>query len=87
MATPLQELLLTERSYCAALNALVKFYLDPFPLRHDVGVVFGNVAAIRDLHIVMLKQLEDAAGNPLAVAAVFAKNGAFLKIYIQYCNK
>jgi hypothetical protein len=80
----LRELLETERSYLHSLNAVMSFYHDRFPLQDEKDVVFLNIGTIRELHVNMLDGFEAAAGSPSLIAAVFAHQGAFLRLYIEY---
>jgi len=92
----IQELMETERDYVKLLQDLVQGFLEQCKKRREmfseerISRIFGNIAAISNLHTKLLRELEIAYDNDQPedsmVANAFLRNSRSFGIYSEYCN-
>jgi hypothetical protein len=94
-----QEILVTERSYCASLSRVITYYLLPFrtasmspsPIisNDEIKKIFGQLEVIYGFNNMFLGQLEEKVKNWSAstqIGLTFLQMADFFKIYSAYFN-
>ncbi|RXG54275.1 Rho guanine nucleotide exchange factor 4 [Armadillidium vulgare] len=95
-ANVISEIVSTERDYVKHLRDVVEGYLRQVRKRPDmfseetINVIFGNMEALYDFHVLFLKELESCidfdAPHRSCIGECFIHNRTKFEIYSEYCN-